>query len=295
MTSNSNIRAEALQPCREDRGTIYSSTQAELDFHQASRFRSRSKGPFVTRIQATTQLMCHNDLKRQVPSEEQAAIDRLLDLIKNVEGGWEWGPDIAIKCFADLDLVFFGGKLRGNVRVKWISCAKSTRYRVLRVQESFGLTEHPRIFERGHCCIILNTDTLLNDDRSLLWFRAMFSTLLHEMCHAYEHVMCPRHWLSIGGEEAHGENFCARISAVHRRAGQILGLEAIGYWEPYMRPHSFANAEQGEFLVCGEGQLTQDDGYTETDQWGEPHARNAHNGRDSSTIEASGMVDKFSR
>lgn len=252
MASNSDMQAEALQPCREDRGTTYPTTQVELDFHQASKFRSRSKGPFVTPIEATTELIRHNDPKRQVPSKEQAAIDRLQNLVTDIEGGRKWGPDIAIKCFADLDLVLFAGKLRGNVCVKWLSCEKATRYRFLRVHKTFGLTEHPRIFERGRCCIVLNTDALLNDDRSLAWFRAMFATLLHEMCHAYDHVMCPRHWLSIGGEEAHGENFCSRISAVHRRAQQVLRLEATGYWEPYMRHHFLANEDDEGYLVCGQ-------------------------------------------
>lgn len=278
MAPHSDMRAEVLEPCREDQGTTYPTTQAELDFHQASKFRSRSKGSFVIPIQATTELIRHNDPKRQVPDEEQAAIDRLLSLVKDVEGGCKWGPDIAIKCFADLDLVLFGGKLRGNVRVKWLPCEKVRRYRFLRVHKTFGLTEHPRIFERGRCCIVLNTDTLLSDDRSLVWFRAMFSTLLHEMCHAYEHVMCPRHWLSIGGEDAHGETFCSRITAVHRRAEQILRLEAIGYWEPYMRPHALANKDDEGYLVCGEGQVMQDGGKTDLDRWSKAHVRSALNG-----------------
>lgn len=32
---------------------------------------------------------------------------------------YEYGPDIIVKAFADLDLVFFDGRLRGNVCVQW--------------------------------------------------------------------------------------------------------------------------------------------------------------------------------
>jgi hypothetical protein len=272
------MQLEDLQPCCEDRGTSYPTTQAELDFHQEPKFRSRNKGPFVTPPQATAELIRHNDLKRQVPHKEQAAIDRLLSLIKNVESGCEWGSDIPIKLFADLDLVLFGGKLRGNVCVKWMTCDSAPRYRSLRVEDVFGLTTHPRISEKGQCYISLNADTLLNDGTSLAVFQAILCTLLHEMCHAYDHVRCPRHWLCLGRGDAHGETFCTRISAVHRRAKQVLRLEAIGDWEDYMRPHSLAQEDEGGYLACGEGKPLREGGKTKIHRWSRGHIRSGRNG-----------------
>ena len=57
----------------------------------------------------------------------------------------------------------------------------------------------------------------------------MLSTLLHEMCHAYERVRSPRDIEK--SEDGHGKMFGTRINVVHKRAMRILGVSAIGDWE----------------------------------------------------------------
>jgi len=278
MASNNEIQAEALEPFREDKGTIYPTVQAELDFHQAYKFHLRNRGPFIEPLQASTALMQHNSPGRLIRAEEQAAIKRLLDLVLDVEDGYKWGPDVAIKCFADLDLVFFGGHLSGNVVVKWASCEKDRRLRIFHSNKSYGLTEYRLFREKGQTRIVLNTDALLTDGRCLLSFRMMFSTLLHEMCHAYDLVVCPRPWLLMGWEDAHGEHFCLRLTAVHRRAERLLGLCAIDEWEPYDRHHYFADEHGGGYLTCSGGLAVQQGIEAGTHRWSDAHVRSSRNG-----------------
>ena len=64
---------------------------------------------------STYQLVRHNRPNKDLPREEADAIERLREClrIKN------WGPDLIIKAFRDLDTVFFRGRVVGNCLVRW--------------------------------------------------------------------------------------------------------------------------------------------------------------------------------
>lgn len=78
----------------------------------------------------------------------------------------------SIKMSADLDMVFFDGSLLGNVSVKWVP----------RVDKgSLGMTEYS---PAGGCHIELSAEQLIMLCGRMVTTpgKAMFSTLLHEMC-----------------------------------------------------------------------------------------------------------------
>ena len=58
-------------------------------------------------MMAAYQLVRHNRPRKQPSSEEHDAIERLRECLA-IE---DWGPDIVIKAFRDLDTVFFKGRL----------------------------------------------------------------------------------------------------------------------------------------------------------------------------------------
>lgn len=71
----------------------------------------------MSAIEATIELVRHNKETRKVPPRESAAIERLIEYILDAEENG-YGPDVIVKAFADLDLVFFDERLRGNVCVQ---------------------------------------------------------------------------------------------------------------------------------------------------------------------------------
>ena len=115
------LRKEALQPFHKNTGTWYPTRQADIEFHRASKFLNRNNGSFLSIDEATEEILYQNSVDRKLPlaREEQQAIENLVDLVLDVQDGCRWGPDLAIKCFKDLDLVFFGGRLEGYVCVSW--------------------------------------------------------------------------------------------------------------------------------------------------------------------------------
>ena len=64
---------------------------------------------------STYQLVRHNRPHKDIPQEEADAIERLRDCLKIKN----WGPDLIIKAFRDLDTVFFRGRVVGNCLVRW--------------------------------------------------------------------------------------------------------------------------------------------------------------------------------
>ena len=115
-------------------GTAYPCTQRDLDAwggkygrvanrHDDSKLRAELfSGPeqevLVSPRKATLDICKHNAPGRTLSDEENKAVDRLCTMIDNALRG-SWGPDVVIKCFHDLDTVFFGGKLKGHVRITW--------------------------------------------------------------------------------------------------------------------------------------------------------------------------------
>ena len=122
------------------------------------------------------------DRLRQPPSESQLAA------IKRLKSEWNqktWTPDLAIKCFADLDRVYFFGQLLGRVRLRWKGSTKELR-RTLGpgYMNTLGVTcVEPRTIVP--CArIILNAELIfLGPMRKYSPKRETFATLLHEMLH----------------------------------------------------------------------------------------------------------------
>lgn len=182
-----------------------------------------------------------NDTKRMPPPEESAAIQRLYKAVSLTREGYFYSADIVIKMFVDLDLVFFGGNLKGNVLLEW---AKSGTLE----NNTLAVTDlRCNEKERGQCRIILNRErTLLEglctceecSSPEEIWWRTpldcIMHTLLHEMVHAYEFVMCARRKLSNDGHEEH---FQTRITPVHKRALAIIGVGALEEWQGYTQHH----------------------------------------------------------
>ena len=56
---------------------------------------------------AAYQLVRHNRFRKKHSNEEHDAIERLRECF-TIE---DWGPDLVIKAFRDLDTVFFKGRL----------------------------------------------------------------------------------------------------------------------------------------------------------------------------------------
>lgn len=145
-----------------------------------------------------------------------------------------WGPDLIIKMFADLDLVFFKGKLLGDAVVGWRDISMD------RYAECWSLPHgQARInLNRAPLCMRLPGDAPE--------FFQMFGTMLHEMCvskipsletfteeiadvhqqHAYFMVRCSkraeRKIFSV--KEGHGVEFNTMMKAVFRSARIVLGV-----------------------------------------------------------------------
>ena len=108
--------------------------------------------------------------------EEYQAVRRLEDATLEFFAGGYWSPDLLIKAFCDLDLVFFGGHLRGHCHVQW----KPERWfpgPQWRHTINYGCTIP---LQEGKAMIALNADGIFGDP-SVDAFRGSWRTLLHEM------------------------------------------------------------------------------------------------------------------
>ncbi|CAD6566676.1 MAG: hypothetical protein ASARMPREDX12_008790 [Alectoria sarmentosa] len=221
---NKKLYESALQPFREKEGSRYPCKQSEIDFHQKGVFAKANNGPFVTAMQATEEIMRWNDEKRAPPRDELAIIRDLTIAVHDAEKNLHFGPDLVIKTFADLDRIFFGGRLRGHVAVSWVSNLSSG------TRGAYGVTE---FHKPGSCHIKLSAEAILLQKWTKVGKNPVatsFGTTLHEMCHAYEFVRCPHEALRGG---AHGKHFSTKIGVIHDRAIRILGTWAVEDWEPY--------------------------------------------------------------
>lgn len=256
----------AVEPFSTERGTQYPCTQSELDFHRIGRFTSRNKGPFVSALEATAEIMRQNCETRVVPPAELEALNRLLDVVP-LEYGYKYGPDLAIKAFADLDLVFFGGRLHGNVCIRWSTPQlDSNLHELQNGNPILGYTNFPLRSESGQTRIVLNAKAhFLGQKESP--FKHMICCLLHEMCHAFSSVRCS---VPDGG---HGQHFQTRVSIIHQRAVEILGMHAMHGWEHYVQ-HHVQRMDNGKCVISGTDERQngsiKDDGRLKSDG----HVRN---------------------
>ena len=137
--SSEELYEEAFWDVSPNEGTDYPCTQRDLDACGgnsrgmnirdaagrgswenllATFFPQPNTRPKVSVKKATLDIYQHNDPERIPSAKEVEAIDRLCNMLTEAYHGF-WGPDVAIKCFCDLDTVFFRGKLKEHVCITW--------------------------------------------------------------------------------------------------------------------------------------------------------------------------------
>ena len=191
------------------RGTPYQVTEKDLE--DLDGFPHNHSGHFVSEMQATRDIHDHNVAERKASPNEIAAIARVRAAL-SVD---DWHPDVAIKAFHDLDLIFFDGHLRGNVCVCWSDNRINYRFipgtsedpkyttDVIAKGMASGLHKFEHTvrqlpsgqkevivrsegvtcwigYPAGQCRIMLNADSVLGEGESP--WQKMWAFLLHEMC-----------------------------------------------------------------------------------------------------------------
>lgn len=240
---------QAFSPFSKDIGTRHACSQGDLDVHNTGSFQEWNNRPFVTAMEATTEVMLQNHVSRRLPSSESTAIDIMGRTIYAVEKRMEFGPDLAVKAFADLDLIFFGGRLRDNVRVQWV---KATEYPRFEASSELGGAAI-QLLQPGKCLILLNADLLLREDsQDEDPLRRMFGTLLHAMCRAYEIVRCGHSDHQVSNKRRGcDEFFSTRVAVVNKRAMRLLGLWAVGEGELCVQYHFLEGEQTAAGMVVG--------------------------------------------
>ena len=206
---------EAFSEVKADRGIIHNVSQKDLD--ALTTFRCHNHGPFVSRSQATQEILDHNSSSRQPTWDECVATTRLRDLFTYYDD--RWTPDIAIKCFYDLDLIFFNGRLRNNVTIRWRSPHAFAPH-VKRGEFALGKTVET--VRPGQVAMMLHAVHLLEGDVIRKPWKYMWATMLHEMCHAYEGGRVRE-----GMQPGHGRDWKDKAKKVHKRAERLFGLWGI--------------------------------------------------------------------
>ena len=107
----------AKRPVRADTGTPYPCTQQDLDY--CLRFPRIKPSGKLHRMEATYQLTRFNRLTKELSPNERNACKNLKAALKLRD----WGPDLIIKAFKDLDQLFFRGQLHGQCLVGWYTPA----------------------------------------------------------------------------------------------------------------------------------------------------------------------------
>ncbi|KAL8840148.1 MAG: hypothetical protein Q9205_005866 [Flavoplaca limonia] len=196
-----------------DEGTDYPCTKGQLR-------ELRSIGPvhYVARIsprKACSELLRFHE--RPASRRENAALSRIGTALRLLD----WGPDLIIKAFHDLDTAFFGGNLAGYTMVRWQSDAE---FHQVGVGSSYGVTftcfngtEPQKIF--------LNAEVIFGEG-SVGHFKQMWGTMLHEMVHAFYAILCG----NVG--ENHGPFFREAMLSVDR------------YWRECFRGRKLVNREE---------------------------------------------------
>ncbi|MCJ1379408.1 hypothetical protein MMC17_002509 [Xylographa soralifera] len=175
---------------------------------------------------------------RSPPSESQLAA------IKRLKSEWNketWTPDLAIKCFADLDRAYFFGQLLGRVRLRWKGSSRELN-RMLgpTYKNTFGVTMREEARTIVPCArIILNAELIFLGS---IWRhsrkRETFATLLHEMVHAFLTVYCgechDKDEDMRGLDGAHGRSFQTCAWELTRRTESDLGY-AVDWNEKHDR------------------------------------------------------------
>ena len=154
------------------RGTPYPCNQHDLDVCDFG--SDRPPHSLQSQDHATTHLEHFLDPNARISSTVQAAMVRLQAALRV----HDWKPDLIIKAFNDLDIVFFDGQLRGRTTIHWRRgswWAELERSRG-RPHKSFAIT---RSLHHRRAAIELNAwEMFMNTPDAKV---AMWKITLHEM------------------------------------------------------------------------------------------------------------------
>ncbi len=211
--------AASSSDCRvyENRGTPYAVTQKEIDVIQ-DRNKRYYPPHAISGKRAVQQLVNAHAPGVHLDRDQASALDRL-QALGNLR---RWGPDIAIKAFNDLDKIFFMGKLRGHVYVYWEEGIH---------EDGAGCTYDAGDFA-PRITICLNSHVHMSVYYTL---RDMWSTLLHEMIHAYLFLMVGR-LVNPTDKGGHGRCFVACMKALQYRIGNPDFIKLTIYMNECTRP-----------------------------------------------------------
>ena len=124
--------------------------------------------------------MVRNDEKHRPSFDEHRAISNLEYAIR--DHNFIYHPDIVVKAFNDLDTLFFGGRLSGNVLVSWPNSTQCAELEKTTEPGLLGCKDGFIPGEQGQARIYLHPSNIFlgkpaNEDP----LRKMFSTLIHEV------------------------------------------------------------------------------------------------------------------
>lgn len=177
----------AQRPVNVHTGTPYPCHQSDIDLCRRTRQANHNR---LHRMEATYQLTKFNRLTKQLTPAEEGAYRN----IKHALQLPDWGPDLVIKAFKDLDQLFFMGRLHGRTLLGWgdpaacIARAGSKQNCQNYASSSLNLTAKCAGYRDylaitiaarpGTVRIVLNIHNLMFSARNP--YASMFTTLLHE-------------------------------------------------------------------------------------------------------------------
>lgn len=153
-----------------------------------------------------------NDAQRSLTRRELAALRRLRTL-----GSLEcWRPDILMKIILDIDSLFFNGRLRNNIAVRW--CIEPHKLAVAYCHAPISPYKRPWVG--------LNVPHIIAPDRTA---NDCLMVMMHELCHAILRVFCDSvteqgvatvDRSPFNPDRGHGVSFELVMGSVQARLGQ---------------------------------------------------------------------------
>ncbi|KAI4216098.1 MAG: hypothetical protein LQ351_001596 [Letrouitia transgressa] len=179
--------ADGMNVKKMDRKDIYSSAFVQPSVHsgtpypcRAEDLEIRNRPKLETKLPYVIGAPCREvvreieqflDDSKRLSKSEMAATERLAEGMKMDQ----WGADIIIKMFADIDTLFFMGRMTKSVSIKWAGPKEFAR------AYGIGLTHGYTVYQGGQLShIILNSLSMIGrgdiDPFSFMWM-----VVLHEM------------------------------------------------------------------------------------------------------------------
>ncbi|CAF9925202.1 hypothetical protein IMSHALPRED_006409 [Imshaugia aleurites] len=223
------LRSQTNEPISWSTGAHYDQPHSDLTlyqtFHSVPRAQRRPKAE-ATQILVDFLTPLHHD---ELTAAQTSALNRLSAAVRDPD----WDSSLVIKAFADIDVAFFDGRLRGNVVAVWASeedilekgCGEGKPERgcfmglcqPIAPEENEG---EPR------CRVWLNSDAIFDapDPRLQMW-----QTMLHELVHAYTVITSdPENFIDYHAlnDPYHDAQFNYLLSMVDRRSMYHMEIPA---------------------------------------------------------------------